>query len=217
MSPVPPRPVPPRRSGAVPRAGVAERRRGPSRRSGREEQAVGLVFQRRPSGGSPARGRRVPCRRRRGRPFGNRHRRAPAPAAYAPRVVIVVGPAGGSTSDYLSHATPTRGRRVPTGPRRPRSTPRTRRCPAGERRPGRERPHLPRPRQRLTQRVRTVADPDEGRPRPDPYDGSGNISVNYYGEPAVQSSIRLAPGAVVLLNRLCYALGAAEPGMAEPT
>ena len=49
-----------------------------------------------------------------------------------------------------------------------------------------------------------------------PKAGSGNMRVKYYGEAAVASSIRLAPSAIVLLNRLCYASGNAEPGMAEP-
>jgi len=48
--------------------------------------------------------------------------------------------------------------------------------------------------------------------------GSGTTSpVKYYGEALIGSSIRFAPGAVVLLNHLCYASGSAEPGMAQPT
>jgi uncharacterized protein YraI len=51
-----------------------------------------------------------------------------------------------------------------------------------------------------------------------PYDGSGFSSpVKYYGESYVKTTIRLAPGAVVLLNHLCYASGNSEPGYAEPT
>jgi len=39
--------------------------------------------------------------------------------------------------------------------------------------------------------------------------------VKYYGEAYVRN-LDLAPGAVVLLNHLCYASGNAEPGMAQP-
>ena len=47
---------------------------------------------------------------------------------------------------------------------------------------------------------------------------SGTTSpVKYYGESLVGSSIHFAPGAVVLLNHLCYASGSGEPGMAQPS
>jgi SH3 domain-containing protein len=47
---------------------------------------------------------------------------------------------------------------------------------------------------------------------------SGTTSpVKYYGESLIASSIRFAPGAVVLLSHLCYASGSAEPGMAQPS
>jgi hypothetical protein len=49
------------------------------------------------------------------------------------------------------------------------------------------------------------------------YLGSGNTSTTYYGSGKIASEIRFAPGAVVLLNHLCYASGNGEPGMAEPT
>jgi hypothetical protein len=49
-----------------------------------------------------------------------------------------------------------------------------------------------------------------------PRDGSGNTKVRYYGEDFVRAHLRLAPGAIVLLNRLCYASGNAEPGSPEP-
>lgn len=49
-----------------------------------------------------------------------------------------------------------------------------------------------------------------------PYPGSGRTSpVKYYGESLIASTIRFAPGAVVLLNHLCYASGSSEPGRAE--
>jgi hypothetical protein len=50
-----------------------------------------------------------------------------------------------------------------------------------------------------------------------PYDGSGNTRVRYYGEDLLAAHVRLAPGAIVLLNRLCYASGNGEPGSREPT
>jgi hypothetical protein len=51
-----------------------------------------------------------------------------------------------------------------------------------------------------------------------PYLDSGTTTpVKYYGESLIGSSIRFAPGAVVLLNHLCYASGSGEPGMAQPT
>ena len=46
--------------------------------------------------------------------------------------------------------------------------------------------------------------------------GAGDYNVKYYGEPSI-ASLALAPGAVVILNRLCYASGNSEPGNAEPT
>ncbi len=46
--------------------------------------------------------------------------------------------------------------------------------------------------------------------------GAGDYNVKYYGEPSM-ASLDLAPGAVVILNRLCYASGNSEPGKPEPT
>ena len=158
-------------------------------------------------------------RRHRGRRRGNRHgRRAPAQAVYAPRVVIVVGPAGGSTSDYLSHARAyARQARAHGASVTEIYTPHatwSRVVSAAQGANvliylghGNGWPSVYRPWQTRTKDGLGL----------NPYDGSGNVRVKYYGETAVQSSIRLAPGAVVLLNRLCYASGAAEPGMAEPT
>ena len=142
----------------------------------------------------------------------------PVQAGYHPRVVIVVGPVAGSTSDYLSHAHDYAAQArahgaVVTEIYTPHAT---------------------------WQRVLAAAQGaniliylghGNGWPSPyapyqtltkdglglNPYDGSGNVSVKYYGEAEVAAHIRLAPGAVVLLNRLCYASGNAEPGMAEPS
>jgi len=45
----------------------------------------------------------------------------------------------------------------------------------------------------------------------------GSSTVKYYGEYYIYRAIRLAPNAVVLLNRLCYASGDSEWGAANPT
>jgi hypothetical protein len=47
--------------------------------------------------------------------------------------------------------------------------------------------------------------------------GNGNYNVRYWGESYVDRYIRLAPNAVVVLNRLCYASGDSEWGSANPT
>ena len=49
-----------------------------------------------------------------------------------------------------------------------------------------------------------------------PVAGAGDDAHQYFGEQYLATSVHLAPGAVVLLHHLCYASGAAEPGMAEP-
>jgi hypothetical protein len=50
-----------------------------------------------------------------------------------------------------------------------------------------------------------------------PYAGSGNTKRKYYGEYYIDTQINLAPNAVVILNRLCYASGNSEWGRANPT
>jgi hypothetical protein len=47
--------------------------------------------------------------------------------------------------------------------------------------------------------------------------GRGNSDTRYYGEALVVRGIRLAPGAIVILNHLCYAAGANEWGRGNPT
>lgn len=47
--------------------------------------------------------------------------------------------------------------------------------------------------------------------------GHGNSNNKYYGEYYVRNYIELAPNAVVILNRLCYASGNSEWGRANPT
>ncbi len=46
--------------------------------------------------------------------------------------------------------------------------------------------------------------------------GNGDYNVKYYGEPYI-AQLDLAPGALVILNHLCYASGNSEPGNAEPS
>ncbi len=48
----------------------------------------------------------------------------------------------------------------------------------------------------------------------DPSTGADSTRTVYYGEEYIRSSIRLAPNAVVLLYHLCYASGNTEPGLA---
>ena len=47
--------------------------------------------------------------------------------------------------------------------------------------------------------------------------GAGNSNTKYCGEYYIRTSIRLAPNAVVILNRLCYASGNSEWGAPNPT
>jgi len=50
-----------------------------------------------------------------------------------------------------------------------------------------------------------------------PYSGSGNRKVKYWGEKYLAEELNLAQNAVVILMRLCYASGNSEPGKADPT
>ncbi|MDH4141316.1 MAG: hypothetical protein OEV61_01785 [Chloroflexota bacterium] len=50
-----------------------------------------------------------------------------------------------------------------------------------------------------------------------PKSGGGDSTHQYFGEASIAKSIRLADDAVVLLNHLCYASGNSEPGLAEGT
>jgi hypothetical protein len=47
--------------------------------------------------------------------------------------------------------------------------------------------------------------------------GHGNANTRYWGEYYISHYLRLAPNAVVILNRLCYASGDSEWGSANPT
>ena len=46
--------------------------------------------------------------------------------------------------------------------------------------------------------------------------GRGHWNTRYYGEYYVKRGLHLAPGAVVILNHVCYAGGSSEPGHARP-
>jgi hypothetical protein len=50
-----------------------------------------------------------------------------------------------------------------------------------------------------------------------PVGGVDDDAHQYFGEAAIAKGVRLAPGAVVLLHHLCYASGAGEPGMPNPS
>ena len=144
---------------------------------------------------------------------------APAPAsAAALKVVIVVGPAGSSTAKYLTSA---------------------RAYAAQARSYGAAVTEVYTPNATWA-RVRSAAQGanlliylghGNGWPSPhapfdakrkdglglNPYAGSGNTKTTYYGEWWIRTYIKLAPNAVVILNRLCYASGNSEPGYADPT
>jgi hypothetical protein len=47
--------------------------------------------------------------------------------------------------------------------------------------------------------------------------GNGNNNIKYWGEYYIRHYINLAPNAVVILNRLCYASGNSEWGAPNPT
>lgn len=47
--------------------------------------------------------------------------------------------------------------------------------------------------------------------------GRGNANGTYVGEYYVRRGLHLAPGAVVILNHVCYAAGSSEPGRAYPS
>ncbi len=50
-----------------------------------------------------------------------------------------------------------------------------------------------------------------------PTAGTDNTTVQYWGEYYLATGVRLAPNAVVILSRLCYASGNSEPGLPEGT
>lgn len=144
---------------------------------------------------------------------------ASSPAeAYSPRVVIIVGPAGASTGDYLRHARDYAAIARAHGATvikvfHPRATwKRVVRAAQGANvliylGHGNGWPSPYSPFQGLTKNGLGL----------NPHAGAGAGRVKYYGETMLRKHIRLAPGAIVLLNRLCYASGNGEPGFAEPS
>jgi hypothetical protein len=144
---------------------------------------------------------------------------SPAPAAAAgPKVVVVVGPVGSSTAGYIETA---KG------------------IAAHARSLGASVTEVYSPNATWS-RVKTVAQGAKvlvylghGNGYPSPYGsfqpytkdgmglnataGNGNSNVKYWGEYYIDRYITLAPNAVVILNRLCYASGNSEWGAANPT
>jgi SH3 domain-containing protein len=139
-------------------------------------------------------------------------------AAAGPKVVIVVGPTNGATAKYLERAKVIAAQARSLGASvteiyTPRAT--WARVAAA------------------AQGAKLFVYLGHGSGYPSPYtyrtatsDGMGlnpfldsgtTTPVKYYGEGLIASTIRFAPGAVVLLNHLCYASGTAEPGMADPS
>ena len=143
----------------------------------------------------------------------------PSPAAAAgPKVVIVVGPVGSNTANYISTA---KG------------------IAAHARSLGASVQEVYSPNATWS-RVKTVAQGAKvlvylghGNGYPSPYGsfqpytkdgmglnataGNGNSNVKYWGEYYIDRYINLAPNAVVILNRLCYASGNSEWGAPNPT
>jgi len=143
---------------------------------------------------------------------------ASAAAATAPKVVVVVGPVGSKTAEYI-----TEGKALA----------------AQARSYGANVVEIYSPNATWT-RVRDAAQGAKvfiylghGNGWPSPYGpfqgntkdgmglnryaGQGHSNVQYYGETYIAQSIRFAPYAVVILNRLCYASGNSEWGSANPT
>ena len=142
----------------------------------------------------------------------------PAQAAYAPRVVIVVGPTHGSTADYLEHARAyarqarAYGASVETVFHPHATWPRVIAAAQGANvfiylGHGNGWPSPYAPAQGLTKNGLGL----------NPFHGASQSNVKYYGSDFVRSQLRFAPGAVVLFNRLCYASGNGEPGMRQPS
>ena len=151
-------------------------------------------------------------------PFGLGTTVAASPTADAPRVVIVVGPSGASTTRYLKRA---------------------RTYAAQARGYGARVAEIYTPNATWTRVIDAARGANvliylghgNGWPSPyAPYQGrtknglglnltprSGNTKPTYYGEDQLATALQLAPGAVVLLGHLCYASGNGEPGAPQPT
>ena len=144
---------------------------------------------------------------------------SPAAAAAGMKVVVVVGPAGSSTAKYIAN-----GKRYAAQARSYGAkvielySPNATWSQGQGRGPGRQRPHLPRPWQRVAQPVRSVEQVHQGWARPE------LLGRPWQQQPEVlrrvlhpDTRINLAPNAVVILNRLCYASGNSEWGAPNPT
>jgi hypothetical protein len=142
---------------------------------------------------------------------------SPTPVdAAAKKVVIVVGPAGSSTSNYIKNA---------------------KQLAAQARRYGAAVYEVYSPNatwtkvKRVAQGANVLIYLGHGNGYPSPYGPFNKLSKNgmglnvsagstkhkYYGEYYIDTSINLAPNAVVILNRLCYASGNSEWGAGYPT
>jgi hypothetical protein len=138
-------------------------------------------------------------------------------ASVRPKVVVIVGPVGSSTSEYISDA---------------------KRLAAQARGYGATVTELYSPNATwsrvlaATKGANVLIYLGHGNGSPSPYAGGqdshnglglnasatgSNTNVRYYGESYVAKDIRLAPNAVVILNHLCYASGNNEWGKGNPT
>jgi hypothetical protein len=143
----------------------------------------------------------------------------PTPAAAAGmKVVVIVGPVGSSTADYISNA---------------------KRYAAQARSYGASVTEIYSPNatwarvKAAAQGAKVLIYLGHGNGSPSPYgafsqyskDGlglnataaAGNSNTKYWGEYYIRTGIKLAPNAVVILNRLCYASGNSEWGSPNPT
>jgi hypothetical protein len=143
----------------------------------------------------------------------------PTPASAAGmKVVIVVGPVGSSTSKYIDNA------------KRYASQARSYGASVVEI----YSPHATWSRVKAAaQGAKVLIYLGHGNGHPSPYgefskyrkdgmglnktDGNGNSNTKYWGEWYMQTYLKLAPNAVVILNRLCYASGNNEWGSGNPT
>jgi len=143
----------------------------------------------------------------------------PAPASAAGnKVVVIVGPVGSSTSNYIYNA---------------------KKYAAQARSYGAQVVEIYSPNATWTrvkaaaQGAKVVIYLGHGNGSPSPYGafsqyskdgfglnaslGHGNSNTKYWGEYYIRTGIKLAPNAVVILNRLCYASGNSEWGSPNPS
>jgi hypothetical protein len=143
----------------------------------------------------------------------------PAPTRNAPKVVLIVGPVGQTTAEYRALADEAAGAAAEFTPNvvkvySPDAT-------------------WPAVRNAL-QGAAVVVYLGHGNGWPSPYRkalypasqngfglnpvaGGGDDGHQYFGEDRIATEVRLAPNAIVILSRLCYASGNSEPGLPEGT